>query len=370
MHELSFDVEAAKGQLTRLFRDRVSAQGAVYNVLNVDLEDVDFTGIPQPIPNQAQLVADMKGDLQAAKTHGQRWFNDVQPMLTAAPQAAINYAALWNAEIPTVLAELQKVSPDRRVLQALFQGMQGRIDQQVQNLAGLMSALKSIRIDVAGDATNFSSNHAPFQQLENTDKASLTAARNTLAQLKMMIDQYNQEIEVDTIKAEQDIAIASNAMKYGGKLGKPGKIVGLTIGLIFIVAANMAIDDLLSAIDRRLADAQQAGEYELELTLLTAQLVSLETASSALASLVSELDDMIASLQQTIDGWNSEGAAIAAVVTGLQGDAPVNNIVSQFDLGKTQAEWDDLSAFATKWQSIEVSPAAANDLILTGPDSE
>lgn len=369
MNQLSFDVEAAKEQLTQVYRDRISAQGAVYNVLNVDIEEIDFTGIPQPIPDQDKLVAEMKADLKTAQTNGQQWFNEVQPHLTFIPQAAINYATLWNETIPVVLEQLRQPSPDRASLSDLFQNLKLSIDEQTKTLNDLLSSLQTIRNAVATDASNFSSKHEPFKQLEDLDKENLTAARTTLDRIKLMIDQYNQEIEVDIIKAEKDLALASNAMKYGGKLGKAGKIIGLTIGLIFIVSATFAIDDLISAVNQRLADAQKAGEYELELTLLTTQLISLESASSTLASLVTELDDILGSLQETLAGWNTEGATLSKIVSELQGDQPVDSILSQFDLGKTQAQWDELRVFATKWQSMEVSPKATNDIILGGNDN-
>lgn len=370
MHTLSFDVETAKAELTQIFRDRLAAQGSVYNVGNVDIEDVDFNGIPQPVPGQAQLVADMKTDLAAAQANGQRWFNDVQPHLTVIPQAAINYGSKWNVTIPLVLQQLRQSAPDRAVLQALFQGLRDSIDEQTQTLGALMQSLASIRAAAAADAGNFSSKHAPFQQLEDLDKDNLAKARTTLAGIQAMIDQFNEQIDVDTIKAEKDLSIASNAMKYGGKFGKPGKIVGLTIGLIFIVSATFAIDDLIATVAKRLAEAEEAGEYELEMSLLTTQLVSLDTASSALASLVNELDDMIASLQGALDGWKSEADALSAIVTDLQGSAPVDGIINQFDLGKTQAQWDELSTFAMKWQSMEIASKAANDLVVGGAATE
>lgn len=367
MNKLSFDVETAKEQLTQIFRDRISAQGSVYNVLNVDLEDISFSGLEEKIANQDQLIADLKADLKSAKTDGQNWFNDVQPQLTQIPQAAINYASLWNNTIPMVLEELAKPEPDRDRLEQLFQGLYNSAMAQVGSLSDLMKIIKSTRDEAATDANNFSQNHSSFQQLEDLDKENLAAARTTLAKINAMIAQYNQQIEVDTIKAEKDLAIASNAMKYGGKFGKPGKILGLTIGLIFIVSATMAIDDLLAAVDARLQEAQEQGEYDLEMTSLTTQLISLEAASAALAALVAEFDDLIASLQGTIDGWDADAKVLATIIDDLQGDAPISGILSQFDLGETQAEWDDLRVFATKWQTMEVSPAASNDIILNPP---
>src|ERR1051325_62943 len=369
MNNLKFDVEAAKEQLTQVFRDRISAQGSVYNLQNVNIEDVAFAELQEKIANQDALIADMKTDLAQAQTDGGQWFNDVQPGLTAIPQAAINYATLWNQVIPIVLDELKKTEPDRQKLQQLFGGLKDRIAEQIASLNTLMTSLKAIQTSVTTDAANFSTNHAPFQQLEDLDKENIAAARTTLAQIKAMIAEYNEDIEVDTIKAEKDLAIASNAMKYGGKLGKPGKIVGLTIGLIFIVSATFAIDDLLAAVDSQLEEAEKEGKYDLLLTSLSAQLIALETASSALADSVQEIGDMISSLQETIDGWNDESNNLAAVISDLQGDQPVSLIINLFDLGQTQAQYDELRIFATKWQTMEVSPKATNDLVLGDTDT-
>lgn len=369
MHTLTFDVEAAKAQLTQVFRDRIDAQGSVYNVLNVDIEDVSFDDLEKKLPNQQQILADIKSDLKTAQNDGEQWFNEIQPHLTAIPQASINYASLWNNTIPLVLAQLRRTTPDREELQKLFQGLKDSIDQQTAVLGELMTNLQSIRAVQATDAANFSDKHASFQQLEALDQENLVAARNTLDKIKAMIDQLGERIDIDTINAEKDLALASNAMKYGKKLGKPGKILGLTIGLIFIVSASFAIDDLLSTIDQRLEDAEKAGEYELEISLLNAQLVALETASSSLSLLVNELDDLIASLQATISAWNNDGNAIAAIIADLQGDAPIYTVINQFDLGRTQAQWDEISVFAGKWQTMEVSPKAANVLTLDGPDA-
>jgi hypothetical protein len=102
----------------------------------------------------------------------------------------------------------------------------------------------------------------------------------------------------------------------------------------------------------------------LEMTSLTTQLVSLETASSALSGLVDEIDDLIASLHATLDGWNQDAATLGAVIADLKGTQPVSSILSQFDLGETQAQWDDLRVFATKWQTVEVSPKSSNVIVL------
>lgn len=369
MTQLSFDVEAAKAQLTRLFRARLLAQGATYNLFNVDLSEVDFTDLageegPVKVENSADLVAELVQDLAAAKATGQDWLNDGMPDLTAAAQAVIDYASRWDNAIPLVLAELRRDEPDRTTLGELFAGLASAAQHQVGVISPLATEVRAFRDRVATSAADFSRNHLPFRQLEDLDVTDLAAARTTIEQIRSAIAGLSEEIDLDMITAERDLAIASNAMKYGGKLGNPGKILGLTIGLVFIVSATFAIDDLLSAVDARLAQAQEEADYQLEMTLLTAQLISLEVASGALATLTDQVGELVDALDATLTGWRTDAAELAAVVGALDSSAPVSSVVNLFDLGQTQAEWSELATFATKWQTMEVASRPANAVVL------
>lgn len=366
MYSLTFDVEAAKTQLTQIFIDRIATQGSIYNVLNVNINDVLFDDVTHKIPNQDKLLSEMKADLNIAKRNGEVWFNESQPQLTVIPQAAINIASQWNSSISLILKNIRQPKPDRAELAALFSGFKGKIDEQITTLNNLMDHLKRSEKKLSADANNFSNKHSSFKQLEDIDKENLTAVRLKLNEVKAMVLALNQRIDVDTIKAEQDLAIASNAMKYGGKLGKPGKVVGLTIGLVFIVSAVGSIDDLLSSINQRFIEEQKAGKYELDISLLSAQLLALETASAALAHFVVQSEDIILSLQKSIENWQRESELMGNIITDLSGPVPVNEIINEFDLGKTAQQWDELSIFATKWQKAEVSPGAHNRLVLAG----
>jgi hypothetical protein len=255
-------------------------------------------------------------------------------------------------------------------LQRLFEGLKNSIGEQISTLGELLTSLQTLRKAVATDAASFSDKNASFKQLEELDKKNLLSARKELDKIKSMIKEFDQEIDVDIIKSNRDLAIASNAMKYGKMFGDPGTALGLTIGLVFIASVSFTIDDLLATINRRLALARKEAEYELEMTSLTTQLISLETASSALASVVEEIDDLIASLEATIAGWNMDSKEMSAVIAALGGDQPINSIISQFDLGETQAEWDEIRIFATKWQTLEISPRPTNELVLSGSDTK
>ncbi len=195
MINLTFDVEGAKEQLTQVFRDRITAQGSINNVQNVELKDIAFSELAQPIPNQAQLIAELKGDLATAQANGGNWLNNLQPQLTVIPQAVINHATLWNTVIPEVLEELGKAEPDRQQLQSLFQGLKHSVDQQVSKLSPLLASIQAFRATAATDASNFSEAHAPFQQIEAIDKQNLASAQATLAKIALLLNQYNEEID-------------------------------------------------------------------------------------------------------------------------------------------------------------------------------
>jgi hypothetical protein len=363
MTDLQFDVEAAKEQLTQVFRDRISAQGAVYNLQNADIEPVAFTDLEAKVDNQETLVAEMKDALRQAQAHGGTWFNEVQPHLTAIPQAAINYATLWNQVVPLVLAELRKAVPDRARLRSLFGGLKDSIDQQLSGVSTVATSLQALKAVITADADKFSGKYAPFQELESLDRDNVTAARAAIARITAMIAAYDEEIGTDTIASERDLAIASTALKYGQKGGRAGQIAGVTIGVVFIASALHAIDDLVAAVEARLQKAEEGAEFELQLTTLTAQLLALETASSALAALDGELDDLMASVNQTIAAWQQDAAELAEVLTQLSGAQPVTAILNEFDLGRTQSKWDELRIFATQWQTMEIAARASNELV-------
>lgn len=365
---LAFDVEGAKAQLTQIFRDRLSAQGSVWNLQNVNIDDVNFNDLAKKIPNQDALVADLKTCLQTAKGNGQTWANNLQPQLTIIPQSVINFASLWDNAIPLILKQLDGSSsdPDISTVTSLFAGLQSKAQEQIAPLQKLLADLKSMRDLVAADAANFSKTHSSFQQIEALDEANIQSIRSKLEKIKLAIDGLNQEIDVDLINAQKDLSIASSAMKYGGKLGDAGKILGLTIGLIFIVMATFEIDALLSAIDQRLADEEAKAELQFEMTLIAIQILALETASSALAHFIAEFDDFIQSLQANIDGWNSMATNLGAIVSQLNAGTPYNQVVSLFDLGKTQGQWDELNNFSQKWQNMEMAPKAYHELVLEG----
>ncbi len=364
MTNLSFDVEAAKAQLTQLLQARIRAQGATYDLFNVDLGDLDLGDLEIKVDDQAQLIAELQGELATAQAQGRSWLGDVMPRLTTAAQAVIDYAARWDSAMPLILAQLRLEAPDRTVLAELFGGLQSSANQQLAAISPVVSGVRALRDEIALSAANFTRNHLPFRQLEDLDLANLAAARSTIAEIGAALAAYSEEIDLDMITAQRDLAIASNAMKYGGKLGDPGKVVGLTIGLVFIVSATMAIDDLLAAVDARLAEAQREAGYELEMTLLTVQLVGLEVASTALAGLGNQLAGMVDALDATVAGWGNEAANLAAVVDGLGSAAPLEEVVNQFDLGRAQAEWSELAGIATKWQTMEIAARPSNELVL------
>jgi hypothetical protein len=368
MNSLTFDVEAAKQQLTQVFNDKIAAQGSVYMVQDLDLGGITFSDLEEKVKDQDQLITDMKGDLKQAQADGGTWFNDVQPILTAVPQAAINYATLWDTTTPLLVNQLNQPSPDRAQLQAFFGALRDSVDNQSQTLGGVIDALSNLRTRAFDDSTNFSTRHAPFKQLEEIDKENLEAARQAIAKLETEINKLNDEINSDIITANQDLTLASGAMKAGKQGGRGGKALGLIIGLFFIASASLALDQAMAAIHKRLDDAEKETEFQLELSSLNEQLICLQTASSALAAFVGQLDDLIKSVQQAKDCWGRERDRLTAVITDLQSDQPVDSILSEMDLRRAQGEWDDLRVFATNWQTMEVAASLHNELIIGGSD--
>ncbi len=371
MHNLKFDVEAAKAQLTQVFRDRLSAQGSVFNVQNVEIDAVMFEDLEEKTSGQDAAIAAMKAALAQARKDALLWSNGVQPQLTAIPQAAINYATLWNQSIPPLRTILGMPSPDREAVRALLEGLRSSTADQIATLSGVKSALDDLRTAVDADAAKFSTQFAPFRTLESLDLENIGAARKAIAHLAETIAELSEDIDEDLITAESDLALASSAIKAGSKGGNNGKALGVTVSVIFIVSASKAIDALIEAVEERLAAAQKEAATEVELSSLSAQFIALETASRALVALVNEIDDLHQSLQQTLAGWQQDSDRLTAILGDIDGDAAIGTILDPFDLGIAQGQWDELGAFATSWQSVEISVRATTEFIFddTGDDT-
>jgi hypothetical protein len=358
MTNLQFDVQAAKEQLTQLLRDRVAAEGSIFNVQTVDFEPVLFPDLQTASGNEQALFEEMNAVLVRAKSHCQTWSNDVQPKLTAIPQAAINYASILDSALPLVLAELRAAPPNRAQLRALFAGLATAIETQAASVRAVAPLLRSLESSFAADAADFSNRHAPFRELEDLDQKNIEAARAAIGKLQAMIAEFDEEIGVDTIENKKEIGVGRTSLKNGAESNQAGRLAGVTSGLIMFVSVISRIQEMVALIEQRLQKARESAEYETELGSLTAQLLALDTTAAALSAADTAAGGLIATVNHIIDGWKQHASGVAEVIAQLSGDQPVAEILSEFDLERTQSEWDELRTFATQWQTMEIVTAS------------
>lgn len=368
MTNLQFDVQAAKEQLTQLLRDRVVAEGAVSNVRTVDFQPVLFPDLQTASGNQQTLFEAMKAALVRAKQDCQTWSNDIQPSLTVIPQATINHASRSDAVLALVLAELREAAPNRAKLRDLFAGLAASIEQQVASVGAVADALQGFKTRIAAGAADFSDQHAPFRELEELDRKNVDAARAAIAQLQAMIAELDENIGVDTIENEKEIGAGRATLNNGAQTNnQAGRIAGVIAGLINFVSVINRIQEMGALIEQRLQKARDNAEYDTRLSSLTAQLLALDTISVALSSADTAVGALIATVARIIDGWKQHASAVAEVITQLPGDQPVAEILSQFDLERTQSKWDELRTFATQWQTAQIVTASFDLAVFYDP---
>jgi|GEM_PF-4759504 len=355
MIDLTFDVEARKDLLAQFVGDKLQAWGAISSVENVNLRKVLFAD--QNVPNKDALLASLQDDLANAQKNGMTWLNDVQPELSAVAQCFINYGTLFANTLPTIRAALKQDTPDNRnQLKQIFSGLEKSTAQQVSSLTDIAKTIQDIAGKIAQDAANFSDNNQNFSDLEKIDEENLQEAKAAIQQLSDLIDQYNKEITKNIIKEEEDLTIADIVMSAGGLVGKPGEALGLAIGLFFIVSAGLTVSELISEVNSAFQAAMKEAKYQVAVTELNEQLLCLHQTSSSLQTVVTEFQDMEQTLNAIIQFWNDMGTVMQKAQSELDDTSqPLNEIISEFNLGRASAEWEEAVVFAQKMERSPVS---------------
>ncbi|WP_434509830.1 HBL/NHE enterotoxin family protein [Desulfitobacterium sp. AusDCA] len=357
MVDLTIDVEAKKDLLAKFTGDKLQVLGSVLSVGSVDLSKVFFE--EDNLPGKDEILQSLKDHLALAQVDGQAWQNDIEPGLAGVAQAVINYGTLFANALPSIRKLMKNdTSENRQALQQIFAGLAGSVSQQIDALGLIMGSFNSFAAKMNQDAINFSKDNQNFSELEKSDEENLEEAKAAIDNLNDLIDQYNKDINQKIMQEEDCLTIADVAIAAGGDLGKaaePLEALGLAIGLFFIISAGLTAQELSSEIDAAFQAAMEEAKYKVEITQLTEQLMCLNVTSSALQEAVSELGDIILTLQGIIDGWTSIGSTLKEAETEL-GDSsqPMDQIINEFNLGRASAEWEEAIAFAQKMEVLNI----------------
>ncbi len=359
-------------QLVGYLNAKANVARYVAALQSTDISGVNFKTLPPDIEaklpeDPATLLETVREHLTTAKSHGQFWSNDIQPALTAVPQAVINFNTQFQAELtliePLVQALLDQDDPAKRAeLKELFGGLLGKIAEQQGAIATEITNLKQFNTDLTGDHTNFSSANDAFAAIQQFEEANITALDAAIKGLDAVISALNKAIIAEGVALGVSVGLIA-----GGAIGLASAEtgVGLVVGAVCIVAGmigvGVAAGELISSIEKEQEAEQKLAFDQLEVNELTVQVKALNTVEDALGNLVTESQSAMASVQAILDTWATLSAKVQAVVTDLDdAEQAIGNIMSLVDLETAKTQWAQLETFATQMQGFE-------DVVLSGP---
>ncbi len=368
--QLAIDVTDQQNKLAGYINAKANVARYVAALQNTDISGVNFSTLPPDIQKKlpedpAVLLQQVNANLTIAKQHGQTWSNDIQPGLTAIPQAIINYNTQFQVEMGLILPLVQAllIGPDpakRAELVDLFNGLIQKIEDQNKALSGEIALLKTFNTNVTSDHGNFSSANNSFAAIQQFEQANITALNSAISGLNDAISALNKAITAEAVALGVSVALIA-----GGAIGLANAEtgVGLVIGAICIVVGmlgvGVAAGELISSIEKK-QDAEQKEAFDqLEVTELTVQVQALNTTETALSALVTQSALAMQSVQVILDTWATLQGKLQAVVVDLSNsELAIGNIMSLVDLNTAQTQWGQLETFANQMQDFEAQSFA------------
>ncbi|HQU84539.1 MAG TPA: HBL/NHE enterotoxin family protein [Pyrinomonadaceae bacterium] len=365
--QLAVDLTDQQNKLAGYINAKANVAKYVAALQNTDISGVNFKTLPSDIQSKlpadpAVLLQTVNANLTTAKQHGQFWSNTIQPGLTSIPQAIINFNSQFQAEMALILPLVQSLlvtpDPDKRTeLVELFNGLLGKIKEQTDAIATEITNLQTFNTEVTGDHGNFSSGNNQFAAIQQFEQSNITALNTAIKGLDDTISTLNTAITAESVAVG-----ASVALIVGGGIGMAsaetgvGAVVGCICLVVGMIGLGVAVGELISSIEQKQEAQQKEAFDQLEVSLLTVQVQALNTAESALGTLVTQSQLAMQSVQVILDTWATLSAKISAVVTDLNdSEKAIGDIMSLVDLQTAQTQWNQLETFAGQMQDFEQS---------------
>lgn len=365
---LTLDVQSQLKDLSDSLSDVLQAAGAFHGFTQIVIEGTSFPNLTpeqaQAAPNAAADLADLQNDLEAAQGHSLTWVNEIAPDITILPQAFINLAtfvSIW---------EPQASSLDQKGIIATLQSTADKIGAEATKLNALADRVQTLQAKIAVDAENFSDKHAAFAELEKLDADSLAATKKALDNIKALIQQESETIDLDLLDANQKLEAATEILKAGKEAEGEGsewvKMAAVIIGEVLIFIAEKDIDEALANIQARLDNAQKEAQYQVAFSVLTFQLVALQNANSSLASLNSDVADVHTAIADTAQWLLARQQDLNTIIAAGAPSTDINDI----SLKAYAKAWQTLGTAGNNWQTLEISKPISNEVSLAGFDTE
>jgi Bacillus haemolytic enterotoxin (HBL) len=370
--QLATDVKDQQDKLAGYLTAKTKVAAYVASVQNTDLSAINFKALPPGLKlpgDPVELLKTVNEHLTAAKMHAQTWSNDIQPNLTAIPQALINYNATFQEvlKVMTPLVTSLSLTPTdpqapvwRAELKALFGGLLGKIGQQQTAIDTEFALLKQFNTDVTTDHNNFSSGNHQFAVLKDIEQADLKALQEAVTSLNSAIDSLNKTITgLGIATGVSGVVMIAGAIGFATAETGVGAVVGVTcvvVGAAGLITSAVFLD---KAIKEKLADQKEKAIDEGQISELSLQIAALDGCEMALSSLVTQSQTAMQSVQTILDTWATLQGKLTAVVKDLDdSEKAIGDIMSLVDLNTATDQWNQLETFATQLQEVETATAA------------
>ncbi len=375
--QLATNVTDQQNKLAGYINAKANVAAYVAALQSTDISGVSFNTLPKDI--QSKLPADptvllqqVNANLTIAKQHGQFWSNEIQPNLTAIPQAIINYNSQFQVEmgliLPLVTDLLSKEDPaKRKEVTQLFQGLLEKIGEQQTALNGEIANLKTFNTEVTADHGNFSSANNQFALIQQFEQANITALNSAISGLDDAISALNKAITAEAVALGVSVAlIAGGAIGLANAETGVGLVAGAVCMVVGMIGVGVSAGYLISSIEKKQEAEQEKAFDQLEVNELTVQVQALNTTEKALSALVIQSQLAMESVQVILDTWATLSAKLEAVVTDLNdSEKHIGDIMSLVDLNTAQTQWGQLQTFAEQMQGFDQAVFANPPVTLT-----
>lgn len=347
---LAPDPADAISQLTAIFNSTTGITQWVGTLVNAVLPPMN------PQPSWYQLISTT---LQTSQRHAQTWLNETEPDIVAGmSNAFINYSGAFANVVTDATPVIQKVSQQGGTPTA----------EQVKELVGLFTALQQAAAENQKTVQTLMGEMGDYQTQMEADflalKTALAAALPAEAKARALVQQIQTQIQsaeitlaADSATATSDDIDVNNAMT--------SLAVGLTFAMTFdpvgfaIALLGIGVDIVISAeaeaqvqsdIQQIQALAAQLGPDEIQLGLLQGIVSNLDSLSDSVETAMTTFDDFD-------DTWSFANYGLTYLLVVLaQPQIDSNKIPDLNDLPAASAAWQQMSDFASKVLTMQVTP--------------
>ena len=367
METFAIDVKKTKDDLASYVNAKTVVSSYVTALTNTDISGVTFKDLPSDLKKQLPadpktILANLQKELKTARGHGMTWLNDIEPDLTKIPQAIINYNTQFQAECGLMMPLIDDliINPDdkakRKELTDLFKGLLDNLNNQEKDITGEMGLIKQFNTDIHGDSLNFSNANKDFDAIRTWEESNIKILNGAITQIDGAISALQKEITATAISTGVSAAVIGVGIGLIASGGVVKPIIGAIVMVVGFVGIGMSVAFLISSINELVEEQSEKAKDQLEVTLLTQQVVALDSVEKITKKLVDQSKSAEQAVQIILDTWGTLKVKLEAVIDDLENsEKHIGDIMSKVDLETAQTQWGQLQEFAEAMQQMPIN---------------